>query len=166
MEANKNADGKPLVYLVIGVCLAGGVVAWFFGALAAFAYDLPYVLGRAQPGMIMAPIGRWWGAFTGLLAGAIWCRWMIPLSIQSPEENMAKKGAVAGIVVGVVSTILLHAGLMFVSDRAEPFSLAIGLLCGVVAGWIVGRICGMLCRRAVNRAYPVDARIDDQKAAE
>jgi len=136
------------------VLVLGTATAWFFGMIAGAAYGMVLGARTVSHISIVGLIGQWWGAFTGLVAGAIWCRLLIPRALRSSEGGLAGAGALVGLCVGLLSTVLLHAVLMFVSSRSEPMVLGIGLACGMVAGPIVGAICGALLRWFVPAAAP------------
>jgi hypothetical protein len=132
---------KPL--LVTLVLLAGACVASFFGLLASLMYGIPEQHDQFEK------VGPWWGAATGLIAGVVWCAVMLR---GSRRRGFVAAGALTGLGVGVLSTVLLHAVLIARADRVEPMVPLVGLGCGIVAGVIVGAICGAICRTALSPA--------------
>lgn len=143
---------RPIILLVAGVLVAGTATAWLFGGIAGQAYGIQLETRSVSMNRPVYLIGQWWGAFTGLIAGGVWCRVMVPIAARSAGAKLIGTGAWAGLAVGVLSTILLHVVLMIVSGRVEPIVLMIGLVCGVVAGLIVGAICGAILRASVKHS--------------
>jgi len=161
-------DRKPIILLVAVILVAGVTAAGFFGSIAGLAYGMQLETRAVSVNRPVYLTGRWWGAFTGLIAGAIWCRVMVPAAIRSRGRRLTGGGALAGLGAGILSTILLHAVLMIVAIRPEPTTLAfvlpIGLACGVVAGLIAGAICGIVCGAAVRRTLRATAAAGDDGA--
>jgi hypothetical protein len=157
----------PIILLIAFVLVAGAATAWFFGWIAGENYatqDNGHTFSVPRP---VVMIGEGWGAVTGLMAGAIWCRVMVPKALRAPQSRWAGAGALAGLAVGLLSTILLHAVLIAVSAQTDQRILTIvptvGLICGVVAGLVVGAICGGLCGVAARRARAEPGRNEETK---
>ena len=155
---------SPIILLVAFVLVAGTVTAGLFGWFAGYGYAIgPYpIMAFAWP---VAAVGEWWGAITGLIAAAVWCRIMVPRALRAPRRGWAGAGASAGLAVGWLSTILIHAVLMGVADRAAAALVMIGLVCATAAGLILGAVCGGLCGAAARRARP-EPDPDEEAAAQ
>lgn len=154
MSSTPQGPRRSLVLFTCIVLVLGAGTAWFFGSVAGSGYGFEITPLTVSQNRVPAEVGQWWGAFTGLVAGVIWCRLLIPTALRSSGGGLAGAGALAGLCVGLLSTVLLHAVLMFVSSRSEPIVLGIGLACGMVAGPVVGAICGALLRWFVPAATP------------
>jgi hypothetical protein len=135
----------PFVALTIIVCAAAGFAGFFFGALAAGGYG-------QEPGApnfeVVLPGGMLLGTASGLLVGGAWCWYMIRLARSEPGVPLILQGALFGLLSGLASTLVLHAGLMANSGMVNLPVLGIGLLCGIVAGLVVGLMGGVLCKVA------------------
>ena len=152
----------PVILLVVLVLVAGAAIAWFFGLFAGVGYAMGSGFRDDSSNKLISLIGQGWGAFTGLLAGAIWCWVVIPRGIRSRGKGLGRAGAVAGLGVGILSTLLLHFVLTIASDNSHPSVWLIGLGCGVVAGLVLGAVCGLLCGVALRRTM----QAPDQAGAE
>jgi len=119
------------------VCLAGALAGGFFGNLGALLYGWP---------PITLSIGGWWGVFTGLVAGLVWCRVMFAAVRRDPSMRLRRSGAWIGMWVGVLSTVLLHALLIGLDPEHDFMPMIIGLPFGIIVGAGVGALCGTLCR--------------------
>jgi hypothetical protein len=145
---------RKRVILTVVVLIAAAATAWLFGAMAGAMYGVQVSYSRVEFNRPLELIGQWWGACTGLLAGMVWCRFVLH---PSRRDRLVSAGAWTGLMVGVLSTVLLHAVLMAVSERVDAFPLVVGLVFGVVAGLLVGAICGAICRAVLNPAAPPHA---------
>lgn len=154
--------------LTIIVCAAAGSAGFFFGALAAEGYAWGYGVnvkitwesffgalaagGYGQepgaPNFEVVPGGMLLGTASGLLVGGAWCWYMIRLARSEPGVPLILQGSLFGLLSGLASTLMLHAGLMANSGMVNLPVLGIGLLCGIVAGLGVGLMEGVLCKVA------------------
>ncbi|MBP7747994.1 MAG: hypothetical protein KA383_17915 [Phycisphaerae bacterium] len=150
MSSETHVARRSVVLFTCIVLVLGTVTAGFFGLFAGAAYG--FMVSWDAP--VFGVIGLCCGAFAGLLAGVAWCWVMIRRARRSSERGLAGLGALVGFGVGVLSTILLHALLMFMSSHADDMVLLIGLGCGAVAGLAVGAICGALLRWFAPAATP------------
>ena len=126
--------GKLLLFLF--VCVAGVLVGGLFGSLAPWLYsllDVPQYLFTT---------GIVFGGMSGLLAGVLWCFWFLR-KIQSPPpyHSVVGRGTLFGVLVGILATVILHAGLMLAAERWAPDALASGLMFGIPAGGLLGAVC-------------------------
>jgi uncharacterized membrane protein len=137
------------VFVCVVLALGAGT-AWFFGGLAGSMYGFPH----ESESQAYGAVGGVWGAITGLIAAAIWCWRMIAKARRTAATGLAWSGAILGLGVGVLATVLLHLLLMYWSERPNAILPAIGLLFGVVSGLIVGAICGALLRWFAPAATP------------
>ncbi len=141
---------RALNLFVSLVLVAGVVTAWLFGALAGAAYAATVGFQKV-PSNTAFVVGQLWGAGTGLIAGAVWCWWVVPGAVRSPNREVKRSGAAAGACAGLLSTILLHGGLVLAVGGFDLLVLLIGLMCGAGAGAIVGAVCGRACDRVIQR---------------
>lgn len=137
-----------LVLFVMAVVVAGVVTAWFFGALAGSTLQIGFNDG---PSNFVFAVGQWWGAFTGLIAGIVWCSLVVPRAVRSAGRGIGQAGAATGACVGLLSTVLLHGGLAIAVGTFNLFILLVGLACGAGSGALVGAVCGWACGRLVQR---------------
>ncbi len=152
MTDEMNTGRKPDIPLVVLVFVGGAVAGGGFGWFAGQAYGIQIEAHAVSVNQVVLSTGMWWGAVTGIVAAAFWCRVMIPEAIRSNGEGLGRAGAIAGLKVGILSTILLHVPLVIVSDHAHPIICLIGLACGVAAGSLVGAACAAAWSAAVKRA--------------
>lgn len=175
MPTERRVNVLPLIILSVLVCAAGAAVGAFFGNLASLMYGGFYIPSPGSPPPpspdheIIVQVAIWWGAATGLLAGIVWCRIMIRETIRGLVNSPASRGAWLGVRVGVLSALLLHAGLIIawlilwpgkldtdnLYDHAYSgfMNTLVGVLFGTVAGFIVGMLCGaawLLAMRLAN----------------
>jgi hypothetical protein len=147
-EADASDLNRLAITLLVALVVAtGGYTGWLFGLLAEFWYDefiKPF-------GSTRIPIGQCWGAFTGLAAGAIWCRVIIPRAARSPGKRLGCAGAIAGLGVGTLSAFLLHLLLTIVFRGTDLGVWIVGLTCGAVSGFVLGAICGAICGGSARR---------------
>lgn len=146
-----------LVVVIVGSLLLGGC----FGKLAGDAYEFQmYNLWGLPEGPypFTIPPLETWGTFlgiaSGLLVSLLWCRTMVVRSRCPKQSSMIRMGAVLGMLAGVVSTLVVHFGLIFVMafDPQRPrnkvfdiVTLAVGLAFGIVSGLLLGALGGRLC---------------------
>ena len=124
--------------LFLFVCLAGALVGGFFGSLAPMLYSLESPRTLFTGGLVLGGVG-------GFLAGVLWCLSVLSrVRETSSYWSVVGRGALNGLLVGILATVILHAGLMVVATRWMPEALLGGLLFGVPAGLVVGAFCGML----------------------
>lgn len=129
----------PFIVAGVFVCAAGACVGGFFGAATSALYDMedPHLLA----------LGVWLGIAGGLLAGVVWCRVML-LAAQryrggSSGLGMVGWGALWGIIVGLIATVILHGGLIIAGEG--PYTAAIwGLPFGIGAGAGTGLVCALV----------------------
>lgn len=126
--------GQYLVILVI-VSAVAGVVAGALGSAASLFYG--WYSGISLR-LLYDEFGMYWGAFTGIVAAIFWCRMMDRRVRKHGDYRVVVYGGLAGIMAGVISTTLLHAGLIVVSQRAEWKAILLCETCGAVAGLVVG----------------------------
>jgi hypothetical protein len=148
MSSTMPARPRRFRRITISVCVAGSFVAGIMGALAGDQYRP----ARPIPEESLLGFGFWWGGVTGLIAGIMWCCVMIPLATPNRREALNKIGALIGILVGVLSTALLHAGLMLHAGEHETWLLRIGICIAIPIGAVVGGISGGACRDALAAA--------------
>lgn len=135
-DTQTDAPANPLLFVFVSV--AGALVGGFFGSLSPILYNLesPRILFNA--GLVLGGAG-------GLLAGIIWClRMRFRIRTEPSYWSVVGRGALNGLLVSVLATVILHAGLMVVATRWAPEALLGGLLFGAPAGVIVGAFCGMI----------------------
>lgn len=142
MSTRASALRWPIGVFICVVLALGAGTAGFFGLLAGHMYGFPDRSGLE----VFGPVGGVWGAITGLIAAGIWCWRMIAKARRPAAAGLAWHGALLGLGVGVLATVLLHAVLMYFSGRPNAILPLIGLLFGVVNGLVVGAICGALLR--------------------
>lgn len=141
MSPDGSVKKLPLVAFTLAVCFAGVVVGAAWGAAAGNR-----LLQSAISGGIF-------GATTGLLAAATWCRFMVPLIARAKRPHMdiigyglkwgAVMGAAAGIVVFVwliLNVINTRPGIL----RRTPMLLSWAASCAAFGG-CVGMLTGYLC---------------------
>ena len=132
----------PLIGLTVLVCAAGALVAGLFGIAAGQMYVQgdANLWGDPAPGIIA--LGGRWGAVTGVLAGLFWTGVMVAFARRCADNRLHRIGALAGLAAGVLSTLLLHAALMYRTGDHEWSNLQVGLFCGIPDGLLVGAIFG------------------------
>ena len=158
MAEQEKAGRGWFIGLGVFVAIAAAGLAGFLGAWASLLYGAMELSEGRNPdahaaAQLVTTVGIWSGAGAGLIAAAIWCRSMFRAVARGARERLMGRGARLGLLVGVLATVLLHAGLIVASlacklvDVADiPFALAIGLLFGLVAGLILGAVCGSMCQ--------------------
>lgn len=137
--------------LAVGVCVVATALSGFLGALASFLYA---GLG-GRSGGIAEQVGAGFGAVAGLLAGVIWCRRMWRRIQNGEVARLSIKGTWEGLKVGVLATLLLHAGIiitgLLTSIFGQPNSDWLsnplgGLFFGIPAGLFLGAHYGSTCQ--------------------
>lgn len=132
--AAEKLKAMPLVLLGVFVCLAGTFVGGFFGMLASLMYDEGDIL----------PEGIFLGAGGGLAAGLLWRHVIIRRAARGGGALVAC-GALWGLLVGVLDTLFVHAGLTITTWSCDVGAFLLGLAFGAAAGASVGAVCGLLC---------------------
>lgn len=142
----------PLVLFIVFVCAVAAGTAWILSHLATLLYMEagPYHMGSRVP----LRMAGWLGVGSGLVAGALWCRIMIPRSMDRFRSNRPPGGVGIGVLAGVVSATLLHIGLMYLAERIQIGALIVGLVFGIVVGAALGAVCGLICRATIRAAWP------------
>ena len=148
----------------VSVIVAGAVTASFFGILAADLYVLPIGYDAMHEGTLEDG-GLWWGMYAGAVAGVIWCIGMLPIALRGRMVRLGRVGAVLGLGVGSLSTVMLHVGFWLAVGRVELGNLIFGLFFGIPAGAIVGALCGRICWKVVGRAVSVPETAETETAA-
>lgn len=155
MSSPTSPDEKRYQRIRSSVCILAAVVAAFMGVLASLFYDR----SQMSPIGFVRAFGIGWGGLTGLAAAIFWCRIMRRRAIRCGTRFLMSIGIVAGVFAGVLSTTLLHAGLMVASQKTNLEALALGVIAGVLIGLLMGAIYGYIFRRAVDssevHAFPV-----------
>lgn len=152
--AEASAAGRPLrrwqtVSVAAFVGIGAAALAGFMGLPAGGLY---LVAGLESVALLAGYFGAGWGAVTGVIAAVVWCA-VAFRSVRKGHARAAEFGALLGAAVGVLSTILLHAGLIGVLLYFDEFELwmflvpAIGLPFGVVGGLILGALSGAMLGR-------------------
>lgn len=131
----------PFIVAGVFVCAAGAGAGGFFGALASLLYGMEDSLGL------------WLGIAGGLLAGVVWCRVMSRAARRyrggSSGLGMVGWGALWGIIVGLIATVIVHGGLMiadsanYTTGTLEAFAIW-GLSFGIGAGAGTGLVCALV----------------------
>lgn len=125
------------VGLTIFVCCVGAFVGGFFGLLAGGFYgDLE--------GPNWASLGMPTGAGAGLLAGLLWCSWILRVFRLRTPARLTGAGLLAGAVTGCLATAILHTVLIIASGIINPEILLIALICALVSGTLAGGLCGIV----------------------
>ena len=131
----------PFIVAGVFVCAAGACAGGFFGALASLLYGMEESLGL------------WLGIAGGVLAGVVWCRVMLRAAQRysdgSSGAGMVGWGALWGIIVGLIATVIVHGGLMIADSgpytTGKLLSSAIwGLSFGIGAGAGTGLVCALV----------------------
>lgn len=162
METHVRIRRMPLVIIAVAVCLASVVVGWFFGGLAAIGYVLhgSTMLDLKVPSQQMRGVGPLAGVVGGLLAGLLWCCVIVRRVVRRrSDESLVLAGCIWGVLVGVLTTVEVHATLFWVARMVSwpvPRSdvrwfLGIGLVCGAVAGGLLGLASGAACGWVARR---------------
>ena len=154
MGIRARVDPVLLVWLTAFIVLAGALVATVFGKMAIFLYVAPMHFNETFY-RLLKPVGTWWGAYTGACAGAIWCVGMLPIAMRRRITRLGRVGALLGLAVGSLSTVMLHVGFWLTAGRVVLGNLIVGLAFGIPVGAIVGAICGLICRNVVEKATRV-----------
>lgn len=112
------------------------------------------------------------GALGGIVAGVLWSYWM-SRRLRGPHAGLLGMAVVMGVAVGLLATVIMHAGLLasqalwqwypenvdlsFVPGDADYWIVAtrIGIPCGLVAGAILGLACGAICLGFQNQEKQV-----------
>jgi len=135
-DTQTDAPAAPLLLLFL--CVAGVLVGGFFGSLAPMLYDLEAPRILFQAGLVLGCVG-------GFFAGALWYLRMLSMIRTGPSYwSVVGRGALNGLLAGILATVILHAGLMVVTTRWALEALLGGLLFGAPAGAIVGAFCGAI----------------------
>jgi hypothetical protein len=154
MAGQSQTRRKSLTGLAVFVGIAAGLLAGLLGALAALTYgSLSLMPGDGSTTTLasLPEVGAVWGAVTGVIAAAIWCWVMFRQVARGRTERLTACGTWTGLLVGVLSTILLHVGLMIAAGTTEIQGMLLGLVFGIPAGAILGAISGAICQRIAKR---------------
>jgi len=90
---------------------------------------------------------------------------MFAVVARRSAVNVGRVGALLGLAVGSLSTLLLHVGLARVAGDGGVGMAREGLLIGIPAGLIVGWNCGTLLRGSVQPPHePADSAARDGEA--
>ncbi|GAH56349.1 unnamed protein product [marine sediment metagenome] len=135
----------PFIVAGVFVCVAGAGAGGFFGALASLLY------GMEDPHLQALGLGL--GIAGGLLGGVVWCRVMLRAAQRyrggSSGLGMVGWGTLWGIIVGLITTVIVHGGLMIAglgrhtTGALESFAFW-GLPFGVGAGAGTGLVCALI----------------------
>ncbi len=149
---------RPVRIRLLGIicfaaCATCACLGWFAGVLGTYLYgsdliehDFVFTIPRM--------VGGWFGLCSALIAAVLWCRIILPLSLQNVMGLRSMAGLV-GLGGGVLAATLLHAVMMFTEGQIRMNALAVGLGMSAPTGLLLGLIGGHLCRLAVTteRAY-------------
>lgn len=129
----------PFIVAGVFVCTAGACVGGFFGAVTSSLYETGH--------QHLLALGVWLGIAGGLLAGVVWWRMMLRAARRyrggSSGLGMLGWGALWGIIVGLIATVIVHGGLMIAGSG--PYTAAIwGLPFGIAAGAGTGLVCALI----------------------
>jgi hypothetical protein len=152
------------IWLAVVVALAGAVVGGFFGSAAGmWLYGGPQLTetGELHFSGLRITVGMVLGAGSGVAVAVGWSLLMRYLSVRASGLTIIAVGAGLGLAAGVVSTVILHAGLgvswttpvglsywelewlfnvcLSAAVLGAPAGLVTGLVCGLVA-WGVSAI--------------------------
>ncbi len=145
---------RYLAVICAAACIVSAALGWSAGVLGRLLYGEIPINQSASDFIIPREVGGGFGACSGLLAAALWCRLIMPLSLRQ-VTGLRSMASLAGLGAGAFAAVLLHGMLMLVQGGFQLKALAVGLGMGAPAGMILGVIAGHLCRIAVttDRAY-------------
>jgi hypothetical protein len=137
----------PTAIVTALAAIAGG----FCGFIAAVGYA-----GRIDIRLCML-LGIVLGGGSGLAAGIFWCRILRRTVERDGEGRMVGPGAGYGLLAGLASTVVLHAGLSIGSLNPTGLQfLPIGFACALAVGAPLGAIGGFWLRWAARAASKAD----------
>ncbi len=139
---------RLLILVCIAVCAVATVLGWVAGGLGTYLYDQIFVEHELLE-VIPESIGNRVGAASGFLAGLLWCRLVVPISLRQ-VAGIRSLGGLAGLGAGVFGATLLHLTLMFTQGDFHVNPLAVGLGMAAPVGLVLGVLAGQLCRMAVT----------------
>lgn len=144
---------KILAGVCILVCTVASALGWFAGMLSSYLYGQDLISHDFIFAIPRNVAGRF-GLCTGLIASILWCRIVIPLTLQNVAGLRSMSGLV-GLCMGALQAVMLHGIMMFTEGQLRPTSLAVGMGMAAPAGLLLGVIGGQLCRFAMttHRAY-------------
>jgi hypothetical protein len=149
-----------LVVFSVLVCIASGVVGLVFGTLASIPYSGrmgEHTRNIAHGGINLVEAGMAFGGSSGVLAGVLWCGIMVLRVLPKPApRRIASLGMLWGLVVGVLSTCILHLGLKMMAPPEVQSALLVGLMFGIPAGLVMGLICGAILKAITLPALPAE----------
>lgn len=167
MESTQVRNRFPwpaIVPVAVVVCVG---IGWFFGTTAGAFYVNDFyphrAIGAAHPPRLVH-LGRILGMTSGFLVAVCWSCAMLWIMRQAVIKRPIAKASFMGLIAGLVSTAVLHAGLVLriMNDPGRPARnlldvapLGIGICCGIVAGAMLGALGGVLCA-GVRRLLPSD----------
>lgn len=148
---------RYLAFICAAACIVSAVLGWSAGVLGRLLYGEISIAQSVSVFVIPRVVGGGFGACSGLLAAALWCRFIVPLSLRQ-VTGLRSMAGLAGLGAGAFAAVLLHGMLMLVQQDLHLRALAVGLGMAAPAGMILGVIAGHLCRIAVttDRAYRSD----------
>jgi hypothetical protein len=153
----KKGCWKLVVFSVV-VCIASGLMALVFGTLASIPYSGrigEHTRSAVHGGISMVEAGMAFGGSSGVLAGVLWCGVMVFRVLPGGGgRRLVNHGALWGVVVGVLSTCILHLGLKMMVAPNVPGHLLAGMGYGVPAGLILGWACGEALKEVTRRSMP------------
>jgi len=137
-----------LTAICVVACLASAFLGWISGVLVAGmygAFSFSYNLAPVIPDMI----GGWVGCCSSVIACLLWCRFVIPLSLRR-VTGLRSTAGLAGLVAGVLASVILNIALMVTAGVLEWKALGVGIGLAAPTGLFMGVIGGHLCRIAVT----------------
>jgi hypothetical protein len=159
-----------LTAICVVACLASAVLGWTNGVYVARMYGaVSFSYNFAQ--VIPDRIGGWVGSCSGVIACLLWCRFIVPRSLRS-VTGLRSMAGLAGLVAGVLASVILNCTLIVTAGVMQPYALAVGLGLAAPVGLLLGVIGGHFCRIAVTteRAFrlPRERRVAmyDESSAE
>lgn len=140
------------VFVFIAATLLAGILGafaagFFYGGLTIFQED-----NHPSQEETVEIIGAAWGAFTGLLAAAFWCRVMLGRIKRERVERLPWQGAKIGLASGTISAVLLHVVLMLISERQSTWEPMIGMSFGLPVGYLLGKFGGIICEGIMDKS--------------
>jgi hypothetical protein len=143
-----------LVLICVGACAVSATLGWVTGSFGSLLYVNEEAINTDyRP--IPQWCGGWVGACSAVIACLVWCRLIVPISLQRVAGIRSLAG-LAGLATGALSAILLHGTLMLTLIASEGGKnvrlsiLAVGLGIAAPIGMALGVIGGHLCRVAVT----------------
>jgi len=143
-----------VVPVIVGSLLLGGCFGTVAGDLYAFQWYRLWMLTEGPYQFTVPPLGAWGsllGIASGLLVSLLWCRTIVARSRCPKQSSLIRIGALLGMLAGVISAVVLHAGLIIVlaydpmrpkKELFDPGILVIGLACGIISGLLLGAYGG------------------------